>query len=326
VPTGDELTELQFHMLVGEVLEDEHGTAANVEALVKAPNYDSSVSHRGLDCAGTVKDQGGCGSCWAFAATAAFESAYCMENGTLHDLSEQAAIDCRADMATVDNRCADGNTELAYDVMRSRGLESEFALEYSDSASSGCPAPREGEPVFRIDGTAYLTAPRVEEVKEAVVRSGAVTIAFAVTPAFDNYVSGGMPIVTSDADLMSVRGFHMIVIVGWDDARGAWRVKNSWGTDGGWGDLGWGWLTYNDKSIHPLGYSVALPQREYSEDAKIFLVNQLVDRVLETDLLTSDPTVQWPTSLGFPEEALTVNEGVAYATDQGLYTMGNETP
>lgn len=324
-PTPDERAALEFQALVSDVLEEEHdGSGVDIDALARAPNYDSSVSHQGRDCAGAVQNQGTCGSCWAFAATAAFESAYCMENGTMHDLSEQSVIDCRADVSSTAGRCADGHAGIAYDVMQSRGLESEFANKYSATVATGCVAPPAGEPVYRIDGATYLSAPSLTDIKTAVVRSGAVTVAFKVTPAFDNYRSGSMPVVTSDADLTMVRANHLIVIVGWDDARGAWRVKNSWGTEGGWGDLGWGWLTYNDKSIFDSGYSVVLPQREYMEDDKIRLVNQLVDRVLEEDLLDSDPEVQWPTSLGFPEEKLTVNEGIAYATDQGLYTMGEE--
>jgi cathepsin K len=40
---------------------------------------------------------------------------------------------------------------------------------------------------------------------------------------------------------------HAVVITGWDDAKGAWRVRNSWGT--GWGENGSAWVKYNNNAI-----------------------------------------------------------------------------
>ncbi|WP_447984695.1 C1 family peptidase [Nitrospira sp. Nam74] len=40
---------------------------------------------------------------------------------------------------------------------------------------------------------------------------------------------------------------HAVVIVGWDDEKGAWRVRNSWGT--GWGESGYAWVKYNNNAI-----------------------------------------------------------------------------
>ena len=40
---------------------------------------------------------------------------------------------------------------------------------------------------------------------------------------------------------------HAVMIVGWDDSKQAWRVKNSWGT--GWGESGYAWVKYNHNAI-----------------------------------------------------------------------------
>ena len=53
------------------------------------------------------------------------------------------------------------------------------------------------------------------------------------------YVSGGKKTVR--------RGNHILLIVGWDDAKGAWLVKNSYGTE--WGENGFGWIKYGSNNI-----------------------------------------------------------------------------
>ena len=48
---------------------------------------------------------------------------------------------------------------------------------------------------------------------------------------------------------------HAVTLVGWDDARGAWLIKNSWNT--WWGESGYMWITYNCNNV---GYAPAWVQ------------------------------------------------------------------
>lgn len=62
------------------------------------------------------------------------------------------------------------------------------------------------------------------------------------TLAFQGYKSG---VFNENANDNGIN--HAIVIVGWDDAKGAWRIKNSWST--GWGEAGYMWIKYGSNDI-----------------------------------------------------------------------------
>jgi cathepsin L len=78
-------------------------------------------------------------------------------------------------------------------------------------------------------------------LKEAIVTHGPVTASVFVEEAFQSY-SGGV----FDQNAPG-RSNHAIVIVGWDDARGAWHLRNSWGN--GWGEDGYMWIKYGAQQI-----------------------------------------------------------------------------
>ena len=78
-----------------------------------------------------VKNQGFCGSCWAFSATGALEGHTFVATGELVSLSEQNLIDC--DIGSINNGCAGGNQIEAFDfVRREGGIESEEKYRYKD--------------------------------------------------------------------------------------------------------------------------------------------------------------------------------------------------
>jgi C1A family cysteine protease len=75
----------------------------------------AAIDWRDLGVVNDIKDQGQCGSCWAFSATSAFESAYAIATGNLLDLSEQEVVDC--DVYGLDQGCNGGFMDQAFECV-----------------------------------------------------------------------------------------------------------------------------------------------------------------------------------------------------------------
>jgi C1A family cysteine protease len=197
-----------------------------------------------------VKDQGGCGSCWDFAAVAAFEAAVKKHDGIEYDLSEQQVLSCN--IYEYGASCAGGTAEAVFDLFRRYGAVLESCMPYraNDAVSctqSQCPI------VGRAQGWIYA-ANDVNSIKQAVLR-GPATTGFMVYSDFLNYSSGCYQHTWGNAV-----GGHLVVIAGWDDdfcgtGDGAWLCKNSWGPS--WGALGgYFWIKWGDSGI---GDGVVVP-------------------------------------------------------------------
>lgn len=91
------------------------------------PNADS-VDWVTAGCVTPVKDQGSCGSCWAFSTTGAMEGAHCVAGNTLVSLSEQEIVDC--DTKDGNNGCDGGDMYLAMVWTEANALTSEADYKY----------------------------------------------------------------------------------------------------------------------------------------------------------------------------------------------------
>jgi C1A family cysteine protease len=176
-----------------------------------------------------VKNQGNCGSCWAFGATGAFEAAIKHHDHIEYDLSEQQALSCNI----YGSDCDGGWAEPVYELFKRFGAVSETCMPYQ--AVDGVPCTQDQcEVVVKLKDWVYVEND-VTAIKEAILL-GPVTTNFTVYHDFDYYTSGCYQYTSG-----YYRGEHLVVIVGWDDnacgtGLGAWICKNSWGAV--WGDLG----------------------------------------------------------------------------------------
>jgi cathepsin L len=127
-------------------------------------------------CVTPVKDQGACGSCWAFGTHGAFEGSYAvLNNHALVDTSEQQTLDCSGA-----GSCNGGWWAFQYLIDHGTAAESSYPYAGSDGA---CP---------NVDGTYWASTwgyvdpnaeiPSVEALKEALCSYGPIAIAVAVTP------------------------------------------------------------------------------------------------------------------------------------------------
>ncbi len=181
-----------------------------------------------------VKSAGACGGSWAVASCGEFESVILKTDSVVVDLSEQQLISCN----TLGYGCNGG--DLLYDLFVNPGamLESCFPYVGLDiPCIDTCPYP------YQAQGWAYVdpsvNVPAVEDIKTAIYTYGAVGACVYVDSYFQAYVSGVFSKCKKNARFPN----HTIQLVGWDDAKGAWLLKNSWGT--GWGENGLMWIQYN---------------------------------------------------------------------------------
>ncbi len=191
-----------------------------------------------------VKNQGACGSCWAFGTVAPFESAILLNDGVVEDLAEQYLVSCNNEGWG----CSGGWWAHHYhtDSMVSGELEAGAVAETDfpyAAADLACNPPH--DKMAQLESwsqvTTPYTLPTVDQLKQAMFDHGPLSVAVCVNDAFQAY-SGG---VFTGPSCSSIN--HAVTLVGWDDADGAWLVKNSWGQF--WGENGYIRIAYGVSQI-----------------------------------------------------------------------------
>lgn len=198
----------------------------------------SSVDWRTTGKVTHVKNQGGCGSCWAFSATGCLESAraiahnfsYHGKHDELQALSEQELMDCAY---PADHGCKGGSFEHAWEYTNKHGgLCSEEAYPYK----------HKGEACHQrtcavVCGTASHKVTRVHESESALMAAVALQPVSVGVDAkaehFQHYKSG---VITGSC---GTKLDHAVLVIGYGTDKGVsyWIVKNSWGDK--WGEKGY---------------------------------------------------------------------------------------
>jgi len=216
------------------------GNASVLKAGVSAPP--ASVDWRTKGVVTPVKDQGQCGSCWAFSVTEEIETDWIMAGNSMVELSPQQIVDCD----TVDQGCNGGDTPTAYAYVKANGLESESSYPYTsgvfslggDGSGGGSCSYKASEVVVNITGFAYGTTGNNENTMQANVATiGPMSVCLAAS-AWQTYTSG---IMTAAECGMQVD--HCVQVVGYNTGSSLgsyWIVRNSWNTD--WGIQGYIWV------------------------------------------------------------------------------------
>jgi len=187
-----------------------------------------------------VRDQGQCGSCWAFGTLGPVEQNILIKDGASKDLSEQWLLSCNTDGYD----CGGGWWVHRYFVSPGAVYESDFPYTATDAPCGGPYTYHE-----KISSWAYVdpsvSVPSTAAIKQAIYDHGPISAAVCVNLAFQLYSGGVFSPATSCSSIN-----HAIVLVGWDDSKGAWLLRNSWGPD--WGEDGYMWIGYGKNYV---GYS-----------------------------------------------------------------------
>ncbi|CAN6444214.1 unnamed protein product [Victoria cruziana] len=191
----------------------------------------AAVDWRARGAVTPIKNQGQCGSCWAFSAVAAIEGITEIKTGKLLSLSEQQLVDC--DVKGENEGCEGGYMEAAFRyVQSSGGLATEADYPYQGSGGT-CNQAQASNVAANITG--YATVPSGQETAlQGAAANQPVSVAIdAGGTSFQFYSEGIFDGACGD------QLNHGVTVVGYGENGGRkyWTVKNSWGT--GWGENGY---------------------------------------------------------------------------------------
>jgi cathepsin L len=217
-------TEEEFNNFLGYQARAERSTGKTFEN-VKTPE---TVDFRDEGKVTPPKDQGQCGSCWAFSATGALEGLWAKEMGELVSMSEQQLMDCGQ------GGCNGGHMINGWNhVAQAGGIQSEETYPYKHK-DGHC---QEDNSMFVAHCGGYEeVSPNESAMESALVEIGyPISIGVHAGSSFQHYHSG----VYDDTHCKNGQLNHAILVVGYDKSGSEpyWIVKNSWG--GSWGDHGY---------------------------------------------------------------------------------------
>jgi len=188
------------------------------------------------------------GDCWANAATEALECNYLIRNNRRPVLSTQPLLDYLKLGAGSEKEVA-GKTAQAFDFFLKIGTATAQAYPYTGEPAN----PRDAPLPYRAVAWGYVQRdehlPTTAQLKEALLRHGPLVVDLRTTPKFQGYRGGLFEEAIPEATHEKI-GWHAVLLVGWDDTRGAhgaWKIKNTWGAN--WGEQGFMWIARGSNNL-----------------------------------------------------------------------------
>eukprot|EP00116_Pleurobrachia_bachei_P001450 sb/3461712/ len=194
---------------------------AAVEVDLSGKGAPASRDWRKEGAVSEVKNQGDCGSCYAFAAVGAIEGQLAQKKGKVTSLSEQQIVDC----CPTTGGCDGGMVEDVFNFLKTTGLASEKSYPYTGQEGS-CKSGAAG--VVKVVSWAKVRKYKEAELMAAVGNIGPVSVGIDAGERSMMFYKEG---IYSDPMCMTSRIDHGVLVVGYGTEKGKdyWIVKNSWG-------------------------------------------------------------------------------------------------
>jgi cathepsin L len=218
-------TEAEYKKLLGYKGKQTNNEQAEI---LDTSNLQDTVNWVTKGAVTPVKNQGQCGSCWAFSSTGAIEGSMFLSTGTLGSYSEQQLVDC----SKMNSGCNGGLMDYAFQYVETAPLMTESAYPYTARQGSCQYVSSQGK--GKVKSFKDVSRDTSGQQLMAAVAKGPVSVAIEADQyAFQGYNGG---IITSGC---GTRLDHGVLAVGYgtDAGQEYFLVKNSWGAS--WGDSGY---------------------------------------------------------------------------------------
>ena len=192
----------------------------------------TSIDWREEGCVNAIRDQGQCGSCWAFSSVVALEGAHCAATGQLLEFSEQQLVDC-AFLKYGNFGCGGGLEQNAFTYWETHNAIARDAYPYT-AKNGDCKYDSLTNTGIEVATYTDVTPESDSQMKAALAQQPISVAIEADKAVFQLYKTGVFDSASCGTDLD-----HAVALVGFGSEGGQdyYILRNSWGTT--WGDQGY---------------------------------------------------------------------------------------